>query len=178
MNCFDANEQSAGSNIIDVWQIEPSGETVSASHRGVISKVQKLDRTTKPRSPEKAERYCACCQEGIKMSFREANMSFLTKMLSSLCLNTQLQLRKLWCQNSQSSWLFTQKQILHIHVKHTHTSILTWTPYIHVRPIYMLAQARTSYICVNTDTGITRTHQSARICQTCLHVMQTWAPYM
>lgn len=39
MNCFDVNEQSAGSNIIDVWQMEPSGETVSASHRGVISKV-------------------------------------------------------------------------------------------------------------------------------------------
>lgn len=39
MNCFDVNEKSAGSNIIDVWQMEPSGETVSASHRGVISKV-------------------------------------------------------------------------------------------------------------------------------------------
>lgn len=39
MSCFDGNEQSAGSSIIDVWQMEPSGETVSASHRRVISKV-------------------------------------------------------------------------------------------------------------------------------------------
>lgn len=39
MNSFDVNEQSAGSSVIDVWQVEPSGETVSASHRGVISKV-------------------------------------------------------------------------------------------------------------------------------------------
>lgn len=76
MNCFDMNEQSAGSTIIDVQQMEPSGETVSASHRGVISKVQKLDRTTKPQSPAKAERYCACCQEGIKMSFREGKYEF------------------------------------------------------------------------------------------------------
>lgn len=39
MNCFDGNEQSAGSGIIDVLQMGPCGETVSASHRGVISKV-------------------------------------------------------------------------------------------------------------------------------------------
>lgn len=39
MSCFDVNQQSAGSSIIDVWQTEPSGEAVSASHGGVISKV-------------------------------------------------------------------------------------------------------------------------------------------
>ena len=39
MNGFDVNEGSVGRSIIDIWRLEPCGETVSASHRGVISKV-------------------------------------------------------------------------------------------------------------------------------------------
>lgn len=39
MSRIDGNEQSAGSSVIDVWGMEPSGETVSASHRRVISEV-------------------------------------------------------------------------------------------------------------------------------------------
>lgn len=172
MNSFDVNEQSAGSSVIDVWQVEPSGETVSASHRGVISKVQKLDTTTKPRSPAKAERYCACCQEGIKMSFRDGKYEFShwrcpaapVCIPSCSCLSSGT--GGAW--GSQSCSLLRQKQTSHVRVKHTCTLIQAWASYMHQAHIHVSIDVDVIHACQHRYKY--HTHQSTHACQVCIHV--------